>query len=105
MTHTTSRPATADLKRSSRSRQYLTAVVSVVAVAMLMPTVASGVAPADPPNSDRQPTTIAGRGRQIPVVADQGAYLMRGALIGRWTVLTADTLPGYSIPEAPWKLV
>ena len=44
------------------------------------------------------------RGRQLPV-DDQGKYWMTGNLIGRWTVLTAETLPGYAIPEAPWTLV
>ena len=104
MTPTTSGPATPGAKPSSRSRRCLTAVASAVAVATLTPSGASG-APTDPPNTGRDPTTVAVRGRQIPIVADQGTYLMGGGLIGRWTVLTARTLPGYSIPDAPWTLV
>jgi hypothetical protein len=105
MTHTASGPTTRGPGRSSRSRQCLAGVVAIVAVATLTPAGASSAAPTDAPKMDRHPTTVTVRGRQIPIIADQGVYRMRGDLIGRWTTLTADTLPGYSIPEAPWELV
>jgi hypothetical protein len=58
------------------------------------------------PGKDRPsgPTIVLVRGRQH-AVDDRGRYWMSGNLIGRWTVLTAETLPGYAIPEAPWTLV
>jgi len=58
------------------------------------------------PGKDRPsgPTIVLVRGRQL-ALDDQGKYWMSGNLIGRWTVLTAETLPGYAIPEAPWTLL
>ena len=50
-------------------------------------------------------TILQVRGRQFPVDAPQGTYLMQGDLIGRWTVRGAPGFAGYSIPEAPWTLV
>jgi hypothetical protein len=68
--------------------------------------VAAAMAAPGIPGKDRPsgPTIVLVRGRQH-TVDDQGRYWMSGNLIGRWTVLTAETLPGYAIPEAPWTLV
>ena len=80
---------------------------TLAGVAMILvgagPVAAAMAAPGIPePGKDRPsgPTIVQVRGRQLPV-DDQGRYWMTGNLIGRWTVLTAETLPGYAIPEAP----
>jgi hypothetical protein len=54
------------------------------------------------PGKDRQPspTMVEVRGRQLPI-DDHGRYWMSGNLIGRWTVLTAETLPGYA--DSSWS--
>jgi len=57
-----------------------------------------------PPFIPELATIVQVRGRQLPV-DDQGSYWTSGNLIGRWTLFTAETLPGYAIPEAPWTLV
>jgi hypothetical protein len=70
--------------------------------------VAAMAAPGSPePVKDRPlgPTIVQVHGRQFPVDAEQGTYLMLGDLIGRWTVRSAQGLAGYSIPETPWTLV
>ena len=68
--------------------------------------VAAAMAAPGIPGKDRPsgPTIVLVRGHQL-AVNDQGRYWMSGDLIGRWTVLTAETLPGYAIPEVPWTLV
>jgi len=68
--------------------------------------VAAAMAAPGIPGKDRPsgPTIVLVRGHQL-AVNDQGRYWMSGDLIGRWTVLTAETLPGYAIPEAPWTLL
>jgi hypothetical protein len=92
--------------RAAAIRRATLAGVAVILVGA-GPVAAAMAAPGIPePGKDRPPgpTLVLVRGRQL-AVDDQGRYWMSGNLIGRWTVLTAQTLPGYAIPEAPWTLV
>jgi hypothetical protein len=92
--------------RAAAIRRATLAGVAVILVGA-GPVAAAMAAPGIPePGKDRPPgpTLVPVRGRQL-AVDDQGRYWMSGNLIGRWTVLTAQTLPGYAIPEAPWTLV
>jgi hypothetical protein len=92
--------------RAAAIRRATLAVVAAILVGA-GPVAAAMAAPGIPePGKDRPsgPTIVPVRGRQL-AVDDQGRYWMSGNLIGRWTVLTAGTLPGYAIPEAPWTVV
>jgi hypothetical protein len=92
--------------RAAAIRRVTLAGLAVILVGAGPVAVAMAAPKSLEPGKDRQPspTIVQVRGRQLPV-DNQGRYWMSGNLIGRWTVLTAETLPGYAIPEAPWTLV
>jgi hypothetical protein len=65
-----------------------------------LPSSATGAHPSEGPNDDR-PAIISVSGSHVPVDGDQGMYRMRGDLLGRWVVLSAETLPpGYYETQA-----
>ena len=97
--------------RPEKVRAAAIRLATLAGVAVILvgagPVAAATPAPGIPePGKDRLsgPRIVLVRGRQL-ALDDQGKYWMSGNLIGRWTVLTAETLPGYAIPEAPWTLV
>jgi len=97
--------------RPEKVRAAAIRLATLAGVAVILvgagPVAAAMAAPGIPePGKDRPsgPTIVLVRGRQL-AVDDRGSYWMNGNLIGRWTVLTAETLPGYAIPEAPWTLL
>jgi hypothetical protein len=83
------------------------AAISLAALPLVftLPSSATGAHPSEAPNDDR-PAIISVSGSQVPGDADRGMYRMRGDLLGRWVVLSAETLPpGYYETQTQWRVV
>jgi hypothetical protein len=100
-----SHSAAGPTNRRGRASRCTAISLAALPFVLTLPSSAAGALPTQAPNDDR-PAIISVSGRQVPVDADQGMYRMRGDLLGRWVVLSAETLPpGYYETQAQWRVV
>ena len=100
-----SHSAAGPANRRGRASRCTAISLATLPFVFTLPSSAAGALPAQAPNDDR-PAIISVSGRQVPVDGDQRTYRMRGDLLGRWVVLSAETLPpGYYETQAQWRVV